>query len=393
MPRNYTQIMCAIWDDPEFLALSEGAQRAYFLLVSQKDISAAGVLHIWTPRWAGLSRTSTDETLKAALSELKQTRFIVPDWQTGELLVRSFVRWDGGYKNGKRKPLIEREALGVVSTPIKAQLKVEFENLNEAMGAKLDTSGLPDPTPPSGSDPSPDRASDETSDGGPPSSSMGGDRTPGFTANGTVHTVGAPSGTHHASINGNGENPASSQVDRASDVTSDAAHDGTSPSRGVVGTPVVTTGEPKPQIPQPVPPPAANADDPDDPADDIDPTGFTLALVEAAPAVTAHDVVARWAEGFATTGNKPVDRLRKQVGQEARDLLAAGNDPDRVLAAAHTLGMKGRATLVTELAIQSDTGRHLQAVSGDSRFGRRHQNYRNPPESAYDEPMYPEEGR
>ncbi len=392
MPRNYTQIMCAIWDDPEFLALSEGAQRAYFLLVSQKDISAAGVLHIWTPRWAGLSRTSTDETLKAALSELKQTRFIVPDWQTGELLVRSFVRWDGGYKNGKRKPLIEREALGVVSAPIKAQLKVEFENLNEAMGAKLDTSGLPDPTPPSGSDPSSDRASDGASDSGPDSgpssSSMGGDRAPGFTANGTAHTTGAPSGAHHPSINGSGENSASLQVDRASDVPSDATHDRTSPFRGVVGTPVGTTGEPKPQIPQSVPPPAASAA-----AHDVDPTGFTLALVEAEPAVTAHDVVARWAEGFAATGNKPVDRLRKQVGQEARDLLAAGNDPDRVLAAAHTLGVKGRATLVTELAIQSDTGRHLQAVSGDSRFGQRHQNYRNPPESAYDEPMYPEEGR
>lgn len=386
MPRNYTQIMCAIWDDPEFLALSEGAQRAYFLLVSQKDISAAGVLHIWTPRWAALSRTSTDETLKAALSELKQTRFIVPDWQTGELLVRSFVRWDGGHKNGKRKPLIEREARGVKSVPIKAQLRVEFEKLNAEGDRRnmLDTSGLPDPTPPTGPGSPPDRASDRAS----PSSPMDVDGASGFTSNGIAHPPGVPSGAHHNSINGNGEDPPSSQVDRASDGTPDVAHDGTSPFRGVVGTPVVTTGEPKPQIPEPVPPPAGSAA-----ADDVDPTGFTLALVEAEPVVTAHDVVARWAEGFAATGNKPVDRLRKQVGQEARDLLAAGNDPDRVLAAAHTLGMKGRATLVTELAIQSDTGRHLQAVSGDSRFGQRHQNYRNPPESAYDEPMYPQEGR
>lgn len=388
MPRNYTQIMCAIWDDPEFLALSEGAQRAYFLLVSQKDISAAGVLHIWTPRWAALSRTSTDETLKAALSELKQTRFIVPDWQTGELLVRSFVRWDGGYKNGKRKPLIEREAQTVVSLHIKAQLKVEFTKLNQDFGAHLETFGLPDPTPPTGPGSPSDRPSDGASDGASSSSSMGGDKASGFTSNGIAHTLGVPSGAHHESINGTGENTSSSQVDRASDVTSDAAHDGTSPFRGVVGTPVATTGEPKPQIPEPVPPPAGSAA-----ADDVDPTGFTLALVEAEPAVTAHDVVARWAEGFATTGNRPVDRLRKQVGQEARDLLAAGNDPDRILAAAHTLGMKGRATLVTELAIQSDTGRHLQAVSGDSRFGQRHRPYVNPPESAYDEPMYPEEGR
>jgi len=123
MARHYTQIMCAIWDDEEFLALSELAQRAYFMLCSQKDISAAGVVRIWTPRWAALSRTSTDESLKAALSELKTAKYIVPDWVTGELLVRSFVRWDGGFKNSKRLPLILREAQAVTSMEIKACLR------------------------------------------------------------------------------------------------------------------------------------------------------------------------------------------------------------------------------------------------------------------------------
>lgn len=285
MPRNYTQIMCAIWDDPEFLALSEGAQRAYFMLVSQRDISAAGVLHIWTPRWAALSCTSTDETLKAALSELKQARFIVPDWMTGELLVRSFVRWDGGYKNGKRKPLIEREARGVGSVHIKTQLRVEFEKLNEELRdtLKLDTSGLPNPTPPGGPEPPADRASDGTSDAGSSSSSIGSDGPSASTSNGIAHRSGAPSADHATSTASAAQLTMYSQVDSLSDVTSQVASDVTSASRGVVGTPVVTTGEPNPQIPQPVPPPAGDEPAPPNLTDGQALVGYWIDLCRKRP--------------------------------------------------------------------------------------------------------------
>jgi len=326
MARNYSQIMCAIWDEADFLALSEAAQRAYFLLVTQKDISAAGVLHMWTPRWAAMSRTSSEESLKAALHELKVARYIVPDWVTGELLVRTFVKWDGGYQNSKRKPLIIREALGVRSMEIKVMLRSEFEKLG------LDPSGLPEPPPPTGTDTPSDRASDAVSDGGrgsngtpigPASTSMAN----GYRA--TSHALGAQDQT----------SVVFPQVDRASDRASDA----TSPSEGVVGTTEVTTGDPQPQTPQPqtpqpVPPTAGPA---------------ALELVINADIVTAGDVVAAWAEGFSATGNQPVRQQRGQVGKEARELLDAGNDPQRVLTAARVLGTKGRATLVAELAIQS----------------------------------------
>jgi hypothetical protein len=104
--------------------------------------------------------------------------------------------------------------------------------------------------------------------------------------------------------------------------------------------------EPQPFNPQPVPPTAGS--------DTLPGLAVVAEPVEPGP-INAGHVVAAWAEGFATTGNRPVERLRKQVGKEARELLDAGNDPQRVLAAARVLGTKGRATLVTELAIQSQT--------------------------------------
>lgn len=337
MARNYSQIMCAIWDEPEFLALSEAAQRAYFLLVTQKDISAAGVLHMWTPRWAAMSRTSTDESLKAALHELKVARYIVPDWVTGELLVRTFVKWDGGYKNSKRKPLIEREARAVHSTEIKGQLRVEFEKLD------LDTDGLPEPPPPTGTDGPSDRASDVPSYGGPGSNGVAVGPPSTSMANGVRAAFDEPPKPSAGPAERNLVIVPYPQVDRASDVASDV----TSRSTGVVGGTDVTTGVPQPQNPQPVPPPAGT-----------DRPGAELALIDAdlvldAEVVHAGTVTAAWAESFEATGNRPVKQQRSQVGKEAKDLLAAGNDPQRVLAAARALGRKGRATLIAELAIQS----------------------------------------
>lgn len=346
MARNYSQIMCAIWDEDDFLELSEAAQRAYFLLVTQKDISAAGVLHMWIPRWVAMSRTATEESLKAALHELKVARYIVPDWITGELLVRTFVKWDGGYKNSKRKPLIIREALGVRSTEIKQVLRSEFEKIG------LDAPGLPEPPPPTGTDSPSDRASDVASHGGhgsngvavgPPSPSMSG---------GVRATVDDRSTPVFTLDDRNSVVLQFPQVDRASDGTSD----GTSPSGGVVGGTYGTTRDPQPRNPQPVPPPAGTPR-----------PGAELALIEAdlvldAEVVHAGTVTGAWAEAFEATGNRPVKQQRNQVGKEAKELLAAGNDPQRVLAAARALGAKGRSTLVVELGIQSQPDQRRTAV-------------------------------
>lgn len=155
MAREYARIMTTIWRNAEFRQLSEAQQRAYLFLVTQPDISAAGVLALRLRRWADMSSTSTPESLAEVLKRLEAGRFIVVDWDAEELLIRSFIRWDGGFNNPKRRPVIVRAAEEVDSPAIVRHLAAEFERC-----------GIPTPPdwPPGGTHPAvSDRAPDSLS--------------------------------------------------------------------------------------------------------------------------------------------------------------------------------------------------------------------------------------
>ena len=42
MPRTEARIFTSIWNDPHFLSLDVSAQRLYFFLLSQDDLTTAG---------------------------------------------------------------------------------------------------------------------------------------------------------------------------------------------------------------------------------------------------------------------------------------------------------------------------------------------------------------
>lgn len=139
MARSYAQIMTAIWKkNYEFVRLSFAAQRAYLMLASQSDISAAGTLPVVLQRWATLAKDTSTEDVSAALAELEAENFIVVDWDTQELLVRSFVKWDGGYNNQKRRPVILDAAAEVTSPRLRVALAAEFDKL----GLPTDSLGI-----------------------------------------------------------------------------------------------------------------------------------------------------------------------------------------------------------------------------------------------------------
>jgi hypothetical protein len=82
------------------------------------------------------------------------------------------------------------------------------------------------------------------------------------------------------------------------------------------------------------------------------PTGVgALASIqaEAHPEINPGTVVAAWVEAFEANGAKPSTGMRGQVGRLARELLDAGNPPERVLTAATAAGEKGFATIDREL--------------------------------------------
>lgn len=130
MARNYANISTAIWrPGDDFRSLSGGAQRTYFMLITQPNISAAGVLPLTIGRWARNAADTTASTLRTDLGDLEKARYVVVDDDTEELLIRSFVKWDGGHGNPKRRPVIRDAAREIASPTIRRALGEEFARL------------------------------------------------------------------------------------------------------------------------------------------------------------------------------------------------------------------------------------------------------------------------
>ena len=130
MARSYGQIMSAIWNDPDFRRLTGAAQRVYLMLITQADISSAGAVSLTVRRWSQYASDTDPSDLSEDITELAERRFIVVDFDTEELLVRKFVKWDGGYANRPRRLAIIAAANVVVSQRIRGVLAFELSNLD-----------------------------------------------------------------------------------------------------------------------------------------------------------------------------------------------------------------------------------------------------------------------
>jgi hypothetical protein len=101
MARDHGRVLVQIWNDPDWIQLSEAAQRAYILALSQPDLSYAGVLATRYKRWSGFARDSSVAKIKRAIRELEESEFVMVDDDTEEMWIRTFVKHDGilGYPN------------------------------------------------------------------------------------------------------------------------------------------------------------------------------------------------------------------------------------------------------------------------------------------------------
>ena len=111
--RDHAEIYIDIWDDPDFIELSPGAQRLYFLLLSQRRLEYSGVLPLRPTMWTAMSSDTTEDDIWDALGELIETDYIVLDEHTQEVLIRSFFRRDVARvgKPGKMNANLVRSAL------------------------------------------------------------------------------------------------------------------------------------------------------------------------------------------------------------------------------------------------------------------------------------------
>lgn len=154
MARSYARIMTTVWRNADFRRLRGGTQRAYLLLVTQPDISAAGTLPLTIRRWAEMDSDTTVAEFARCLEELEAGRFIAVDRVTEEVLVRSFVKWDGGHGNSKRRVVIESASLGVASATLRGVMAAEYGRLGFTVDGLSDSaSDAPPDTPPEGPSP------------------------------------------------------------------------------------------------------------------------------------------------------------------------------------------------------------------------------------------------
>lgn len=95
MARDRANINTDIWNDDDFRMLSGPAQLLYMQLLTSKSLSYAGVAD-WRPkRIAVLSRGRKSSEVEDAAKELQRGLYIIIDEETEEVLIRSFLRWDG----------------------------------------------------------------------------------------------------------------------------------------------------------------------------------------------------------------------------------------------------------------------------------------------------------
>lgn len=140
MARSYGTIYVDIWDDDDFKALTDGAQRVYFMLFSQKDLRSTGIVSLSERRWASFASNTVRQDIEDHLKELEGARFIVVDEDTEEVLIRTFMRWDGGYRNTNQRKSIQSAYRVIHSTKLAAIVADEFQALTgSAITAEADS--------------------------------------------------------------------------------------------------------------------------------------------------------------------------------------------------------------------------------------------------------------
>lgn len=119
MARNYGRFTTTIWRDPDFTRLTRAQQAVYFMLCTQPEVTAAGTLPLTLRRWANSASDDSPATLRDELEALEDGGHIVIDEDTEELLIVKFIKFDQGWYNEKRWPLVAAALAATASVHIR----------------------------------------------------------------------------------------------------------------------------------------------------------------------------------------------------------------------------------------------------------------------------------
>ena len=126
MARSYAPVLTAVWEDPDWQALSSTDHDVFVALLTSSDLSRCGVSLDLPSRFVPFASDLTERKVAKAFTNLAARRFIVRDPKTSEVLVRNYVRHDGML----RRPMIARAMA-------KATDKVRSPLLRRELAAQL----------------------------------------------------------------------------------------------------------------------------------------------------------------------------------------------------------------------------------------------------------------
>jgi hypothetical protein len=126
---DYGKLLSRIWSDEYFVALDARPQQLYCLLISYSTRNLAGVLPLTMKRWSNCTGDATIDNLTQALIVLAANSFVVVDWDTEELLIRTFIRNDEVYRQPNLMKSARKFALQVESEALRWALHDELERL------------------------------------------------------------------------------------------------------------------------------------------------------------------------------------------------------------------------------------------------------------------------
>lgn len=130
MARNHGRILSAAWaPGSDLRTLDRAHQGMYFFLLSQPNLNHAGLLPLTLRKWAACAAGDTPASVEAALRHLAERRYVVIDWDTEELLVRTLVRNDGIWKQPKVMLAMVAAAGEIESLTLRRALLNELDRL------------------------------------------------------------------------------------------------------------------------------------------------------------------------------------------------------------------------------------------------------------------------
>jgi len=137
MARTHALINVTIWQDDDFRNLPALAKQLYLDMWTHPALSYCGVVD-WRPgRFAAQHPDLSTDDIQVLANCLEARLFIVTDDESEEVLIRSWVRWDGLLKQPRLAASYANAFAAVTSKDIRGVLVHELVKMHEADSAMV----------------------------------------------------------------------------------------------------------------------------------------------------------------------------------------------------------------------------------------------------------------